>query len=514
MSSLPRPTTLLILDGWNLGKSSDTNAIHLANTPNLDKIMTIYPWTWIASSGRDVGLPEGQMGNSEVGHLNLGAGRIVDQDITRIDKSIENGELGRIPAWTELLDTVTEAGSTLHLLGLVSDGGVHSSLSHLEALVRRASGRRPVRLHAFLDGRDTPPRAGAGFLRQIQGWADEINAAGGDFAVASVGGRYWGMDRDRRWDRIEKHWRTLVLGKGPKAQDPVQAIENSYAENVTDEFVRPVTLVDEAGKPVGPIREGDGVFFFNFRADRARQMTRALTDELFDGFRRDFFPRIHYATMTQYHRDFELPIAYPPKSLEGILADVLAAQGLRNLRLAETEKYAHVTFFFNGGIEEPWPGEERILVPSPQVATYDLQPEMSLPLVTERYLEQAESGGFDAHIVNFANCDMVGHTGVLGAAVKAVEAVDSAVGKVVEAALDKNGFLIITADHGNAEQMWDPATQGPHTQHTTTPVPLVLVDPKWQKELSEGRLADVIPTLLAHAGLDPDPNMTGRDLRI
>ncbi len=514
MSSLSRPATLLILDGWNLGNSSDTNAIHLAKTPYLDKIMTNNPWTWIASSGRDVGLPEGQMGNSEVGHLNLGAGRIVDQDITRIDKSIEDGELGRNETWMELVESVSDTGGTLHLLGLVSDGGVHSSLMHLEALIRRASGRRPVRLHAFLDGRDTPPKAGAGFLRQIQGWADEINTAGGDFAIASVGGRYWGMDRDRRWDRVEKHWRTMVLGKGPKAQDPVQAIESSYSEGVTDEFVRPVILVGEDGKPLGKIREGDGVFFFNFRADRARQLTRALTDAYFDGFRRDYFPRIRFASMTQYHKDFEIPIAFPPRPLDGIFADVLATQGLKNLRLAETEKYAHVTFFFNGGVEEPWPGESRILVPSPHVATYDLQPEMSLPLITKHYLEQSEKGDFDAHVVNFANCDMVGHTGVLSAAVKAVEAVDSAVGQVTEAALDRGGFLIITADHGNAEQMWDPATQGPHTQHTTTPVPMILVDPQWNGQLSEGRLSDVIPTLLAHASLEPHALMTGKDLRL
>jgi 2,3-bisphosphoglycerate-independent phosphoglycerate mutase len=514
MSSLSRPATLLILDGWNLGRKSDTNAVHLARTPHLDKIMTTHPWTRIASSGLEVGLPDGQMGNSEVGHLNLGAGRVVDQEITRIDKSIRNGELGRNPAWLELLEKVSGNQSTLHLLGLVSDGGVHSSLGHLEALIRRAAGRRKVRLHAFLDGRDTSPKAGTSFMRRIQGWAEEINTAGGDFAVASIGGRYWGMDRDKRWDRIEKHWRTLVLGKGPTAQDPVHAIEESYESGVTDEFIRPVVLVDGAGLPLGRIRDGDGVFFFNFRADRARQITRALTDEYFDGFRRDYFPRINFATMTQYHRDFEIPIAFPPKSLEGIFADVLAAQGLKNLRLAESEKYAHVTFFFNGGVEAPWPGEDRILVPSPHVATYDLQPEMSLPKIVSNYLDQVQNGGFDAHVVNFANCDMVGHTGVLSAAIKAVEAVDKAVGEVVEAALDMGGFLIVTADHGNAEKMWDEETKGPHTQHTTTPVPMVLVDPKWKGGLGPGRLSDLVPTLLSHAGLEPDARMTGRDLRI
>jgi len=514
MSSLPRPATLLILDGWNLGEASDSNAVYMARTPNLDRLFERYPHTRIASSGRDVGLPAGQMGNSEVGHLNLGAGRIVDQDITRIDKAIEQGGLGRKPAWMGLLERVGLAGGTLHLLGLVSDGGVHSSLGHLEALIRRASGRRRVRLHALLDGRDTPPRAGAGFLRRIQGWAEDINSAGGDFAVASVGGRYWGMDRDRRWDRVEKHWRCLVLGKGPTAQDPVQAVEDSYAAGVTDEFIRPVALVDEEGLALGRIKDGDGVFFFNFRADRARQLTRALTDEYFDGFRRDYFPRIAFASMTQYHRDFDHPVAFPPRSLEGIFADVLAAQGLKNLRLAETEKYAHVTFFFNGGMEDPWPGEERILVPSPLVATYDLQPEMSRPEITRHLLEELGARRFDAHVVNFANCDMVGHTGDLKAAIKAVEAVDHAVGLVVEAALDGGGFLIVTADHGNAEQMWDPQTQGPHTQHTTTPVPLILVDPLWRGRLRAGRLADVTPTLLRHAGLAPDARMDGVDLRV
>jgi len=513
MSSLPHPATLLILDGWNLGESSDTNAFHLARTPNLDKIMTSHPMTRIASSGRDVGLPDGQMGNSEVGHLNLGAGRIVDQDITRIDTAIEEGELGRNSAWLGLLDAVSATGGTLHLLGLVSDGGVHSCLGHLEALIRRAAGRRPVRLHAFLDGRDTPPKAGAGFMRRIQGWADEIGAAGGDFEVASVGGRYWGMDRDKRWDRVERHWRTMVLGKGPSGQDPVQAVELSYEEGVTDEFVRPVVMVDLDGKPKGRIKDGDGVFFFNFRADRARQLTRALIDEYFDGFRRDLFPRVAFASMTQYHADFDTDCAFPPRPLDGIFSDVLAAQNLTNLRLAETEKYAHVTFFFNGGVEQAWPGEERILVPSPLVATYDLQPEMSLPQVTAHLLEELGGKKHDFHVVNFANCDMVGHTGNLQAAVKAVEAVDNALGAVVEAVLDTGGFLFITADHGNVEQMWDETTQGPHTQHTTTPVPLILVDPRWKGSLSKGRLADVIPTMLRHAGLSPDEKMTGVDLR-
>jgi len=514
MSALPKPATLLILDGWNLGKESESNAVLRADTPHLDKLIKTFPWTRIASSGREVGLPPGQMGNSEVGHLNLGAGRIVDQEITRIDKSIESGEFQKNSTLRDLLDTCVRHRSVLHLWGLVSDGGVHSSIEHLEALARWAALRHPVRLHAFLDGRDTPPRSGADYIRRVLGWAEEIRATGGDFELASVGGRYWGMDRDQRWDRVEKHWRAMVPGLGPRATDPVRAVEEAYAEDVTDEFISPFVMVDGRNRPLGRIQDGDGVFCFNFRADRARQMTRALTEKDFEAFPREFHPRIAYASMTSYRKDFDFPVAFPPKSLEGIFADILAAQGLTNLRLAETEKYAHVTFFFNGGVEAPWPGEKRILVPSPKVATYDLQPEMSLPEVTARYLDQVQHGGFDAHVVNFANCDMVGHTGVLPAAIRAVEAVDRAVGRAVEAALDMGGFLIITADHGNAEKMWDERTQGPHTQHTTDPVPMILVDPRWRGGLGPGKLADIAPTLLLHAGLRPDDLMTGRDLRL
>ena len=511
MSQLARPATLLILDGWNLGDPSPTNASHVARTPNLDSLLARYPHSMIASSGLAVGLPEGQMGNSEVGHMNLGAGRVVDQDITRIDKVVAGGEFGRQLALADLV--ACAGGGTLHLLGLVSDGGVHSSFTHLEALLREAAaaGVR-TRLHAFLDGRDTSPRSGAGYLATVEGWLTELREAGADVALASVGGRYWGMDRDQRWERVERHWNCIVEGQGDRAESAVEAVEASYARDVTDEFVDPVVLT-AGGEPLGRVVDGDAVFFFNFRADRVRQMTRALTEEEFAGFARPRFPAIRFASMTEYDASFDLPVTFPPLSLDGIFADVMARAGLRNLRLAETEKYAHVTFFFNGGREEPYPGEERILVPSPKVATYDLQPEMSLPIVTERYLDQIQNGGFDAHVVNFANCDMVGHTGIMKAAVAAVEAVDSAVGKVVEATLDRGGFLMITADHGNVEQLWDPATDGPHTAHTTTPVPLILVDPDYPGKLADGRLADIVPTLLAHAGLAPSELMTGSDLR-
>jgi len=449
-----------------------------------------------------------------VGHMNLGAGRVVDQDITRIDKVVAAGALLAQPALAELVATVKAAGSTLHLVGLVSDGGVHSSLEHLEALIREAAaaGLR-LRLHALLDGRDTPPRSGAGFIRTVEGWLAAARARGADCALASVGGRYWGMDRDKRWDRVRRHWEVIALGEGPSDVDPVAAVERSYARDVTDEFMEPVVILCADDRPCGPLADGDGVFFFNFRADRARQLTRAFTETDFAGFPRARFPRVRFASMTEYDATFALPQAFPPLTLDGLFADVFAAAGLANLRLAETEKYAHVTFFFNGGNETPYPGEERILVPSPKVATYDLQPEMSLPEVTARYLEAAQSGRFDAHIVNFANCDMVGHSGVIKAAVAAVEAVDLAVGKVVEAALDKQGFLFVTADHGNVEKLWDPETNGPHTAHTTTPVPLILVDPRFRGSLAPGRLADVIPSLLAHAGLSPSPQMSGLDLR-
>ena len=512
MRQLKHPATLLILDGWNLGEPSETNAVYLAKTPTLDALFERYPHCMIKTSGRDVGLPVAQMGNSEVGHMNLGAGRVVDQDITRIDKVMEAGALMEQPALATL--AAQAKGRTLHLLGLVSDGGVHSSLAHLEELLRELakSGLR-LRLHALMDGRDTPPRAGAGYLRQLQQLLQSLQADGADVAIASVGGRYWGMDRDKRWDRTRRHWDVIVLGEGPQDRDPVEAVQSSYAQDITDEFIEPVVIVDGEGRPLGAMRDDDAVFFFNFRADRARQLARALTQPDFDGFPRARFPQVHFASMTQYDATLHLPEAFPPISLDGLFADVMAAAGLSNLRLAETEKYAHVTFFFNGGRETPYPGEERILVPSPKVATYDLQPEMSLPEVTARYLEQVNGANFDAHVVNFANCDMVGHTGVIKAAVAAVEAVDRAVKQVVEATLDVGGFLFITADHGNVEKMWDPATHGPHTAHTTTPVPLLLVDPTYNGGLADGRLADVVPSLLQHAGLEPSSAMTGADLR-
>ncbi len=510
MSQLSRPATLLILDGWNLGDPSPTNACHLAKTPNLDALFRRYANSTIETSGLHVGLPKGQMGNSEVGHLNLGAGRVVDQDITRIDKSVADSSLLETPAIADIIRSAKRNGATLHLIGLASTGGVHSSLEHLEALVRECCERGlRVRLHALLDGRDTPPRSGLGFMKTVRGWE-----GWGDFAVASVGGRYWGMDRDKRWERVQPHWECITLATGPRDSDPLHAIEASYAADIGDEFMKPVVIEDAAGEPNGAIADGDAVLFFNFRADRARQLTRALTFADFDEFPRERLPAIDFASMTEYDATFNTPSAFPSLTLEGLFADVLAGQGLRNLRVAETEKYAHVTFFFNGGQEKPWPGEERIMIPSPKVPTYDLQPEMSLPELANRFIEQLESAAFDAHIVNFANCDMVGHTGILEAAIAAVEAVDHAVGRVVEGVLDRKGTLLITADHGNVERMFDELSGQAYTAHTVGPVPLILVDPLFRGSLAEGKLADVIPTLLAVADLPPSPEMTGRDLRI
>jgi 2,3-bisphosphoglycerate-independent phosphoglycerate mutase len=503
VSSLKHPASLLILDGFSLGEASDFNAVHQAKTPHLDALFERFPWTWLKSCGRAVGLPEGLMGNSEVGHLNMGAGRIVDQDVTRIDKAINRGELGGNPVFRDLLDHVESKGSTLHLLGLLSDGGVHSAFRHIEALIDLALSRNiPVRLHAFLDGRDCPPRSGVDYLRRIC-------EQKGDFAISTVGGRFWGMDRDKRWNRVEKHWRCIVESEGPRADDPVSAVEASYRKDITDEFMEPVCIEGVSC----PLQDGDAVFFFNFRADRGREMSHALTEKDFEGFQRSRFPELRFASMTEYDRTLQKPHAFAPLPLEGLFADVLAEEGLKNLRLAETEKYAHVTFFFNGGVEQPWDGEDRILVPSPAVRTYDLQPEMSLPELTGGFLKALQSKEHDAHVVNIANCDMVGHTGNLKAAIAAVEAVDRAIGQIREAVFDTGGFLLLCADHGNVEEMWDGESDSPHTRHSLSDVPLLLADPRSTGSLSPGILADIIPTLLSHAGLHASSHMSGKDLR-
>lgn len=506
------PLALVILDGFGHSDITENNAIALANTPNLDRWFAEYPNTLIDASGHAVGLPNGQMGNSEVGHLNIGAGRIVRMDISRIDHAIETGDFFLNPVLLGAIEHAKRNGTTLHLMGLVSHGGVHSWHEHLYALLRMArdNGLQRVAVHCFLDGRDTPPQSGAGFVQELIDRATEIGVG----RVATVVGRYYAMDRDKRWDRVERAWNLLVHGKGIEVANPVDGIRASYSRDVGDEFVEPIVVVED-GRPVATVADGDAVIFFNFRADRARQLTRAFTSPDFAEFDRGPNPpHVHFVCMSQFDASFGLPTAFPPLAHDGILADVLAEHGVRNARIAETEKYAHVTFFFNGGVEKEFPGERRILVPSPHVATYDLQPEMSASIVADKVVECIQAGATDVVIVNFANADMVGHTGMLEPAITAIETLDACLGRVADAILERGGALIITADHGNAEEMVDPDTGQPQTAHTTNLVPLLLISRDWKGKLRPGgTLADIAPTLLGLLGLAPSRQMTGRDLR-
>jgi len=507
------PVMLMILDGWGIAPPCRTNAIHLARTPVLDRLAAEYPHCQLQASGEAVGLPNGQMGNSEVGHLNLGAGRIVYQEFTRISKAIRNGDLRKNRALRQAMEEARRRGRVLHFMGLVSDGGVHSHIDHLIALIEMARdlGCPEVRIHAFLDGRDTPPTSGIHYVERLESFLKTSRVG----LIATLMGRYWGMDRDRRWDRIERAYRALTLGEGRKFTDPLEAVRWAYEHGETDEFVQPTVLVDPQGKAKGTLREGDSLIFFNFRADRAREITRALTEGDFKEFSRPVFPRLgSYVCMTQYDETFSLPVAFPPLHLNRILGEVISSLGMRQLRIAETEKYAHVTFFFNGGEEEPFPGEDRCLIPSPKhVPTYDQKPEMSAPGVAQEAVRRIQEDHYDLIVLNFANGDMVGHTGVLEAAVRACEAVDSCVGQVVRAVQDRHGVVLITADHGNAEQMWDEETRGPHTAHTTNPVPCILVGERWKgATLREGILADVAPTLLEIMGLAVPWEMSGESL--
>ncbi|OGL63017.1 MAG: phosphoglycerate mutase (2,3-diphosphoglycerate-independent) [Candidatus Tectomicrobia bacterium RIFCSPLOWO2_12_FULL_69_37] len=508
----PRPVMLIVLDGWGLREERDHNAVALARTPVVDALLASRPHTRLRTCGRAVGLPDGQMGNSEVGHLNLGAGRVVNQDIVRIDQAIEDGSLGRNPALLGAVRAAKAGGGAVHLIGLVSEGGVHSHQDQGVAVARlaRREGVERVFAHAFTDGRDTPPRSGLGFVGRFA--ADLRKEAGG--RVATVMGRYYAMDRDKRWERTERAYLALVKGEGIPAADPLSAIRDSYAKDVTDEFIEP-RVVQERGAPVARIREGDAVVCFNFRSDRARQITRALAITPFEGFDVAGRPAVHYACMTEYDETFHLPIAFPLESRTGLFCHALAAAGKACLRVAETEKYPHVTFFFNGGVEEPPPGERRIMIPSSKVATYDLQPEMSADGVTQAVLKALEEGADDAIVVNFANPDMVGHTGVEAAAVRAVETVDACLGRVLEALEAKGGAAVVTADHGNCEQMWDAGNNSPHTAHTLNDTPCVVAAPGFGGPLrGGGALCDVAPTLLGLMGIPPTPEMTGRDLRL
>ena len=496
------PTTLIIMDGFGLAPAADDNAVTLAKTPVLDGLFRDYAHTTLSASGLDVGLPAGQMGNSEVGHTNIGGGRVVFQDLPRISRAIEDGSFFRNEAYNKAMDDCLKNGASLHLYGLLSDGGVHSHIDHLYALLQMAKdkGLHRVYIHCFLDGRDVSPTSGKGF---VQALADKC-AALGVGKIATVMGRYYAMDRDKRWERVQMAYDAMVYGEGNHNADPVDAVAQSYANNVTDEFMEPVVCDSD-----GTISDNDSVIFFNYRPDRAREITRAIVDPDFDGFQREFFPTT-YVCNTEY--DASMPnvlVAWPRIAVKNGLGEYLSSMGMTQLRIAETEKYAHVTFFFNGGVETQYPGEDRVLVPSPKVATYDLQPEMSAVEVCDKCVERIESGAYDVIILNFANCDMVGHTGVLEAAIKAVETVDTCVGRVVEATLKMGGITMVTADHGNAEDMKQP-DGSPMTAHTTNLVPFILCGAG--TELRPGRLADIAPTILDVMGLACPEEMDGKTL--
>ena len=507
------PLVLLVLDGWGLSQERDYNAIALARTPTFTELVERFRTTSLEASGERVGLPRGQMGNSEVGHMNMGAGRVVYQDLTRIDKAIDTRELFSNDALSAAMDRCTVHGRSLHLIGLVSDGGVHSSQAHLHALIEMASKRGVTNLfvHAFTDGRDTSPTGGVRYLAQL---ADFMTASRLG-RLASIAGRYYAMDRDNRWERTGRAYDVMTATGGPRSADAIALLQSSYSNGVTDEFIDPHIVVDEAGNPIGPIRNDDSVICFNFRADRVRQMTRALAFADFTDFERTVHPSVAYTCMTEYSATYKLPVAFPPQTLSENLGEVLGRSGLTNLRLAETEKYAHVTYFFNCGEERPYAGEERLLIPSPKVPTYDLQPEMSARGITEALLADLEARRHDVVICNFANADMVGHTGKLEATVRAVETLDACLARIVPAVRARGGTVLITADHGNCEQMWDAALKSPHTAHTSNPVPLVLVADSDNRPLRPGgALCDVAPTILALLGLAQPKEMTGRDLRV
>ena len=507
MSAHPPVAALVIFDGWGIRADREANAIAIARTPVMDRLLKTQAHTAIDASGEAVGLPPGVMGNSEVGHLTIGSGRVIYQDVMRITKAIEQSAFSRNQVLLDAIRAAKSKNRTLHAWGLLSDGSVHSHIDHLFALLDLSAKENldKIAVHAVLDGRDKPPRSALPFIDAVESKLRSI----GRGRIATVQGRYFAMDRDKRWDRTERAWRAIVEGEGRAASSAREAVERSYAADKGDEFVEPSVI----GTPA-KMEDGDQVVCYNFRADRARQLTAALTQRDFSGFKRPRVPNIGYVCMTEYDRSFALPLAFGPEDVRNTLAEVLASNGIRNLRVAETEKYAHVTYFLNGGVEKPFPVEERALIPSAKVATYDLEPTMRAAEIADRVAEEIAGGKFPVIVMNFANPDMVGHTGVLEATVKAVEATDAALGKVIAAVEDKGGVALITADHGNAEFMADPATGQPHTAHTTNLVPLILFDPNFKGSLKKGgTLSDVAPTFLAMIGINAHAEMTGRDLR-
>ncbi len=506
----PKPVVLIILDGWGINPSDDANAVQLAAPPFYQSLLTQYPHTTIEASGSAVGLPDGQMGNSEVGHLNIGAGRVVYQELTRIGRAISNGDLFKNKALLSNINAAKSSKGTLHLMGLFSDGGVHSHIDHFAVVLEMASqqGIQHLCVHPFLDGRDVPPQSALQYIHRLENMLEGTQPPGADWKIGTVTGRFYAMDRDQRWERTEAAYRALTAGEGTRATSATEAIQKNYDVGITDEFVPPIVIC-EKDQPAGTIQDGDSLLFLNFRADRARQLSRAFTEESFDEFNRGDFVRLSaFTSMTSYSADFKFPVAFEPVELDAILGEVLSRHGLKQLRIAETEKYAHVTYFFNGGRETPFEGEDRILIPSPkEVRTYDEKPQMSAPEVTDAVVNEIKKGRYDFICVNFANPDMVGHSGRLNAAIEAVTAIDHALESIVNTTLSANGVVMITADHGNLEQMTDYETGAPHTAHTTYPVPLILVSSNKNIRLRAGIHADIAPTVLEIMQLPKPPQM-------
>ena len=500
-----KPLVLIIMDGWGISPEKENNAIALAKDQTVNNLAKQYPSTTLGCAGEAVGLPEGQMGNSEVGHLNMGAGRVVYQELTRITKSIRDGDFFTNKTLLEAVNNVKSKGSSLHVMGLVSDGGVHSTNKHLYALLDLAkkNGLKDIYVHCFMDGRDTPPKSGKMYIAELETEMAKRKIG----KIASIMGRYFAMDRDKRWDRVEQAYDAMTSGIGLEESNAIQAIDNAYEREETDEFIKPLIIKD-----ISRIRDNDSLIFFNFRGDRAREITRCFTDRDFDGFSRKRYPETHFVCLTQYDVTIKAPVAFPPQVLKNILSEVLSSKGLRQLRIAETEKYAHVTFFFNGGVEKAYPNEDRILIQSPKVATYDMKPEMSAYEVTDRLIKELEGKKYDVVIMNFANCDMVGHTGLLGATEAAVDTVNKCVGRIVNTVKKQGGTTIITADHGNAEQKYDPITHGPHTAHTCNRVPFIIVGDAKRRLRDDGILADVAPTMLQLLEIEKPAEMTGKTL--